>query len=983
MKTILRYIFVCVLACCLPLVVLTSCSTKKNTRGTRFWQAFNTRYNVYFNGNEAYKAGLEEKEKGNKDNYTETLPLFTVGNEKSKTLGKSNFETAITKCKKAIQLHSIKRRPVVTGNKRKSPKMKAYLSRKEFNPFLKNAWLLMGKAQFQKGDFLEAASTFAYIARQYAAEPAVASEARIWLARCYAQEDWFYDAEDALMRAGRDSLSSRLRREQVASMANLLLRQGRFEEALPYLRQTARNERHKSQRARLYFLLGQVENSLGHPAEAYKAYGKCLRQSPPYETAFNARIRQTETMATGSNCGKMLKRLRRMARSANNAQYLDQVYYAIGNIHLTQRDTISAIKAYETGRTKSARSGVEKGVLLLRLGGVYWNQGAYDKAQTCYAEAIGLIDKTYPGYEDITRRSKVLDELVPHTSAVHLQDSLLALSTMPEAQRNEAIDRVIRDLKHREELARKSRADSIAEARRNGSGGNTGGNNFSGGNNRQPQTNGNNNNQTWYFYNPTMVNQGKLDFQKRWGRRKNEDNWRRSNRTVLANTDSDEFDYAADDSINAANNEPQTSDTIGNKTSATDSIADDPHQREYYLKQIPFTEEAKAASHAIIQEGLYNAGLIEKDKLEDFPLAARTLTRLQKSYPQFDKMPDVLYQLFLLYSRWNKPGEANVYKQLLAQQFPNDAMSKLINDPNFERNARFGREIEDSLYTATYDAYKAHDVNTVARNFGISTSQFPNGANRPKFMFVNALSRIGRVDNKTLVAELRELVSKYPESDVSEMAGMLVKGLESGRILTGDGTGLGSLWTRRSADANAAVDEAGRRKVLTADRDVPFVCIVAYPTGSLNDGQVLYDLAHFNFTGFKVRNFDIVQQRDAEISQLRVGGFNSFAEAHLYAQQLFADPQFAADLQKARLILISVSNLELLGTTYSFDDYQKFYDKTFAPLRLDPQLPLDIQEGPVEQHYEDEYTPEELDKKNNQNNDDNTDDDGGEWYTPS
>lgn len=394
------------------------------------------------------------------------MPLFPVGNEKSKTLGKSNFETAITKCQKAIQLHSIKRRPIVKGNKRKSPKMKAYLSRKEFNPFLKNAWLLMGKAQFQKGDFLEAAATFSYIARQYAAEPLVAAEARIWLARCYTQEDWFYDAEDALKRAGRDSLTARLRREQTVSMANLLLKQGRLEEALPYLRQTARWERRKAQRARLYFLLAQVETSLGHAQAAYKAYGKCLRQSPPYETAFNARIRQTEVMATGRNAQKMLKRLRRMARSANNAEYLDQVYYAIGNIHLAAADTANAVKAYETGRTKAKRAGVEKGVLLLKLGGVYWDLGAYDKAQTCYAEAIGLIDKTYPGYEDITRRSTVLDELVPYTSAVHLQDSLLLLSTMPEAQRNEAIDRVIKDLKHREELERRSKADSIAEARR-------------------------------------------------------------------------------------------------------------------------------------------------------------------------------------------------------------------------------------------------------------------------------------------------------------------------------------------------------------------------------------------------------------------------------------------------------------------------------------------------------------------------------------
>ena len=169
--------FLACLALLVAVALLTACSTKKNTAATRWWQAFTTRYNVYFNGHEAYKEGYLAKEEGNKDNYTELIPLFTVGNEDSRELGSSNFETTVTKCEKAIQLHSIKRRPSVSPNKRRTPEMRRYLSRKEFNPFLKNAWLLMGKAQFQKGDFIEAASTFSYITRLYAPEPLVVSEA--------------------------------------------------------------------------------------------------------------------------------------------------------------------------------------------------------------------------------------------------------------------------------------------------------------------------------------------------------------------------------------------------------------------------------------------------------------------------------------------------------------------------------------------------------------------------------------------------------------------------------------------------------------------------------------------------------------------------------------------------------------------------------------------------------------------------------------
>ena len=145
---------------------LVACTTKQNTAGSRFWQGFTAKYNTYFNGHEAYKEGVDAQISGNVDNYTEILPFFPVGNEATRNIGKSQFDRAITKSEKAIQLHSIKVKPEVNPTKSRSEKMKQFLRRKEFNPFLKHAWLLMGQAQFHKGDFLGAASPFSYITRR-------------------------------------------------------------------------------------------------------------------------------------------------------------------------------------------------------------------------------------------------------------------------------------------------------------------------------------------------------------------------------------------------------------------------------------------------------------------------------------------------------------------------------------------------------------------------------------------------------------------------------------------------------------------------------------------------------------------------------------------------------------------------------------------------------------------------------------------------
>ena len=118
----------------------------------------------------------------NQDNFTEMIPMYSVGNKKSRELGKGNYDKAIEKCEKAIKLHSITRRPEWNKSRRKTEKDIEWLSRKEYNPFLWKAWMLMGRSQFYKGAFDEAASTFAYMSRIYATQPSTYLRAR-WSGR--------------------------------------------------------------------------------------------------------------------------------------------------------------------------------------------------------------------------------------------------------------------------------------------------------------------------------------------------------------------------------------------------------------------------------------------------------------------------------------------------------------------------------------------------------------------------------------------------------------------------------------------------------------------------------------------------------------------------------------------------------------------------------------------------------------------------------
>lgn len=905
------------------IIIMTaiSCSTEKNTPQSRWWHSFTARYNTYYNGTVAYIEGSLEKENGNKDNFTEMIPLYTVGNRGSRNLGASNFDRAIEKCQKAIKLHSIKRRPKWTKSRKKTARDIEWLNRKEYNPFLWKAWMLMGRSQFMKGDFDEAASTFAYMSRLYATQPAIYGRARAWLAKCYIEQDWIYDAEDVISKIRRDSIHWRARKEWDYTYADYYIHTGRYAEAIPYLRKVIKHEMRRKQRAREWYLMGQLEAALGNEEKAYKAFKRVVRLNPPYELAFNARIAMTEVMGMRQS-KKMLKKLRRMAASDNNKDYLDQVYYAIGNIYLNQKDTANAISAYENGNAKATRSGIEKGVLLLKLGDLYWEREDYSNAQRCYGEAIGLLDKERKDYEQLSERSKVLDELVPYTEAIHLQDSLQALAKMPENERNAAIDRVIEALKKKEKEERDAQAEMEAQqylAEQGAIGNDAVQNNVT--NNATDKAG------TWYFYNPTAVSQGKATFRKLWGQRENVDDWQRVNKTVVAmNTGPEELTDEQRDSIAAAE---AKQDSI---EESLEIAQNNPHEREYYLKQIPFTPEQVAESNKIIEDGLYHSGVIFKDKLDNLALSEKSLRRLTDNYKDYEHLDDAYYHLFLLYSRRHDTALAQTYLNRLKQEYPESQWTVMLSDPDFEQNARFGVHIEDSLYAATYEAFKADRFDEVSANTALSASRFPLGANRDKFIFIGGLSKLNGGDADGCVKDMQEVVEKYPQSDVSEMAGMIINGVKAGRTLYGGKFDISDIWERRTVILNDS-DSITERKFV-AERNADFSFLFVYAPDSVNENKLLFELAKFNFTNFIVRNFDITIEEAGGLHRMKVSGFKSYDEALQYARQLHGNHNIAELTQKARPIVISDANLELLGTQYSYNDYEKFYEQHFVPLRI-------------------------------------------------
>ena len=854
------------------IVLLSSCSTQKNTWATRSFHQTKVKYNILHNGNIAYEEGLKAIRDANTDDYSRVLNLYPVSNHQAASSAASQMDKTIEKCRKCIKLHSIKAKPKRDPKKANDPKYKLWLQSEEFNACMDMAWMRLGEAEFHKADFLGAVSTFNYIIRHYQNDPDIIAQCQLWIARAYAEMGWQYEAEDMLNRVQIDALSRKHARLYSAVKADVLLKGEHYHEAIPFVKIAIPYEKRKIYRPRFAYVLGQLYEKEGKRDEAIQAYKQVIRLAPPNEMDFNARIRMAELEGKGA-----IRKLKSMTRQDKNKDRLDQIYGAIGNIYLANRDTVKALEMYETAIKESTQAGTAKAAILVRAGDIYFEQRAYVPAQPCYREAVTIFTaETYKDFGRIQKRSEVLDELIVSYTQAQLQDSLQRLSRMPEEQQRAIVDKIIADLIEAEKQDSIKAVEDARELARGDEGPrsvNTA--NMLGGGAQSGE---------WYFYNPQLIKQGQQEWRKRWGNRPLEDNWRRKNKQVVIN---DEMSASLNDENDAA----LGADSIGMDSTMVSApiLETDIHKPEYYLQQIPRTEEDFAVSDSLWREALVALYYIYLDRLEDEPQAEETLRLLEQKWGAHALVQAIHEDQQLRALRHDTAYIARMQRMLAAQ---------------------------DSLFIVTYDAY-AHgryaEVKSIVTNY---KSQITNDhwSLAPRFLFLNAIAVARTEGQEPFVAALQELVDNYGSSELGAMAkdmlAMMGQGMESQK---GGSTGdLAEL--RNQTEAPDAADDEASKQEWSDDRKQPSVVVLILPT---NDEQALnelqYEIALFNFSQFLIRDFELQKMPVwGEVAALRISGFTDLDEAEWWIGLLQQNEEMQSVLQGIQIKAVTEVNLPLV-----------------------------------------------------------------------
>lgn len=859
--------------------LFVACSTQKNTFISRNYHGLVSHYNIYFNGKESFKKGEARINSGYKDDYNQLLNVFTYTDKELNATAASDMDVAIKKSSKVITLHSIKVKPNYK-NKKLSPSEKEFMARNEYNNWVDESYVLVTKANFYKGDFPEASKTISFILREFPKEP-VRYEALIWQARIHLQSKEYIEAEKILTNLESDKkFPKKLNTELNTTLADFYIKKQQYKPAAQKLEKALETARGKQKRVRYTYILAQLYHLLNEKDKAIDHFKKVVKMNPPYEMTFNARINLAGLVDADSKGNKDIKdQLYKMLKDQKNKDFRDQIYFALANMELREKNEDKAIELYKLAAASTTNNEQQKATTYLTLADIYYNKKLYIPAQAYYDSSLQTLREDYNDIERVRARANNLNRLVQNLNTIELQDSLLRLSQLSENERLKVVEKIIQTIRKKEveeqqQALMASQTVNSLNTRNTNAAANQG---------------------SWYFYNSLSVQQGISEFQARWGKRKLEDNWRRRNKGVnmasMENAD-----------ILEGTAQEQDKKIADNKTPA------------YYLQDIPVTDSMRRVSHSKIQDAYINAAHVYRDDLNELAEAVKLYEELVRKYPNSEYAPTAYYDLYSAYNKVGNTSEAQKYKQLILSRYPNSVFAKVLSDPEYAKRLSEEENVVNKFYEETYALYLNGDYQQVIQNSDRALNQYKSNGLAPKFAYIRALAMSKTVDVTTFRRELENVISSYPNNEVSLAAKDIIAEIDNFNPEVKK--------TEETIKAEATYNQQDNTPI-----------VLAWIVSSNEDvNQLVFDIINFNLDNFNKIKLEV---QNAEFTQgwklITIHQFSNRADALNYYNAFCPAPSINKNLRvkKTYCFVITLDNLKILQTDENADTYQRFFDKHF------------------------------------------------------
>lgn len=851
------------------------------------------------------KSGVLNIEETIQNDYTRLLPIYKSSDPSAAQMVKSDMDNAVIKCSKLIEIHSITKKP--KRKKKRTRKYQEFASKEEFNNWIDDSYLLMGKAYFYQHNFMAAIDNFAFVTRKYPDED-TRNEAQIWLIRSYSELERFIEASEVIQAIqNEEDFPKKLEKDLAIATADYYMKQEEYDEAIKFLDIAIKKTHPKSKKARLQYIKAQLFKEVGKDEESTKAFAAVTKMNPGYKMAFNAKINAASLFFSVGDSEKLKKELRKMLRDKKNIDFQDQIYYALGNIYFKEGNNEVAIENYRLSVLNSYQNQFQRALSAITLADIYFENLRYRDAQSYYDSAMLIIDDTYPDYQHLAANYKSLSNLVENLETVERQDSLQKVALMPEIEREALISRL---MKEEQEMQRNMENLTLQSAQ--GQGYYRGNRNRMGMGNRQASAG-------WYFYSPQTVTYGRVTFQQRWGKRTLEDDWRRSNKNTVSMLDMDEMTEMIDSSLIEIREE-------------------DPLKKEFYTQDLPLTDSLMAISHDKIRDALYNAGKIFKAEFGNYPRSIESFEDLNTRYPTNIYLLSAYFDLYDLWDLVGNQEQSNYYRNLLINQFPESKFAQYLVNPNFFIEMEARTDSLNQLYQQTFRSYKTGRYRNVISLSAQMKQMVDDSLLIPKIDFMEMVAQGTQSDVHNFEALLKGYVQNYPTADPTPLAKEILTLIQDSTLadyqkLVEMGYISEEIQNEELLPGNSNEDdEFGGR--YTYDEDLLHYFIIAYPREEKIDlNRLKFDIANYNIDHYTKVDYDIETAfLDENLAFIIVRAMENKESSLIYHGAIIRKARVFKTLKNIDYMnfVISSTNYRTVLAEKSTADYMKFFVKNYS-----------------------------------------------------
>ena len=866
LNQIIRYTSLVLVA--VGMTLFSGCSNKKKNFLSRSYHNVTAKYNVYWNGKEAMKEGVDKLEKSHSDDYEEILEVFPVGTSESAKSVYGEMDRAIEKGGLTIAKHSM------------------LFKGKEYVSTIDDAYMLIGKAHFYKRDYVLALEMFDYVIKQYKTND-IRFDGYLWLIRTFTELARFKDGEKIITLLEEEKKFPKKKVAELAAVkADYFIKKGDYGMAKDQLILAIDKTKRRKSKTRYTYILAQLYEELNNKDSAFYYYAQVLKKNSPYVMEFNARInRALMASAQSGSIEAIKKELTKMAKDDKNIDYYDRIFYALGNIALEEGENDLALEYLKKSVAATTQNYTQKAVSYFTIADLYFDKPEYELASAYYDSSIAILPPTHDQFQRVSARQQSLAELVKNIRIIELQDSLLELSQLSDLELDAVIAELVQKIKDEEEQKQ-------FEARNTPS--------------PQQQLNQLNQNQSnslsttgsgWYFYNTTALSFGSNNFRQKWGDRKLEDNWRRSSKGSNA--------------LNEIVNEN------GDTTQITTAQLMDP---SFYKKDIPRTEAQIDSANLKIQDAYYDLGTIYKEQLSENQRAINSFEELLKRYPHGKWNLETYYQLYRLYKAEGDERKSQEYANRILKEFPNSDYANIIRDPKYLEKLEAMRGRLGSMYDMAFQNFNNAEYERVIEAADSALTKFKEDEILSKFALLKVMA-IGATEKLIVYrTALEEYIAKYTAAPEKARAEEL---LEYVKTLMGE--------TVPDEPVSESTGEQKPAEDYVYDESVQhYYAMVVSNLPDVS--QFKAKISDFNGRMFSVENLAIKNlQFSATEELIFVQGFAETKKTVDYYQAIGQDSLVfeGIDLNKTAQFVISKDNFPIFYQKKEIPPYMQFFQKNY------------------------------------------------------